>query len=726
MKLKFKIRKYQFLLLLVTMLPILSFVSCSQDEIVVNQNKGNEDITDNNTIITIYLKNISSPGSRAGETSSWGGKFEDGFDEQALASEGHYALFFKLEDNNIDNKFVKQLPLDKSLLSKQDENEDNKELVFRYPLQKVDDEIYKKYKEGKEGDEQNENTLLGYCLILLNAKDAIGKLGNLDGMSYEQVINKLLWEEKQNPHKIGFSYYNETVDKEEVDVPYFVMTNSAYIVDEKVQIATPFTRGAIQQIDSENPTYNWKKAITVYVERLNSKFDVTFIEHPDDYIYLPKEVDENDKLIDKDNTVKLFKEIDEDNIPVYYEDIYSYKVKITGWAMNAYETSTYLFKNLTKNSGSYFTNWSQWSDPTNFRTYWSEDPHYSVKDYPWQYRKAVDKELQYYSKENADNHLKNYSYNEVVGADNFDGVVYTPENTYDNATLTDAMFDNRRDLLVGTHLLVTAELLTNFDGGEHVNKTVYRDRFGNFYKNKRDCFIALVTNFNNTLNSQGYMEFKGYSWGNTFSKKNQTIKTNGKWQLYIDDDKLDKDYIVDHFNEDMNQLDSKGIEMIIDATIKGGDGKFIFWNDRLSIRNEAGKNVELVHVYDGKYGRDLYTKDDGTFEETILGEAEAEDLKNVLFEWMGAVDHFNEGKMYYAVPITHYAATDEKNNVFGAVRNHWYRFEIIAITSIGTSVDKPEDPIVPNFVSTSDQINFKVNILKWHEQETTVDHPFFN
>ena len=106
-------------------------------------------------------------------------------------------------------------------------------------------------------------------------------------------------------------------------------------------------------------------------------------------------------------------------------------------------------------------------------------------------------------------------------------------------------------------------------------------------------------------------------------------------------------------------------------------------------------------------------------------EADDNDIKSLLYEWIGAVDHFSDGKMYYAVPIMHNAVKhkDDANQKtlgdYGVVRNHFYTFELNNVNGIGIPVDDPDEPIVPDHSNINDVINMKIYMLPWHVVNTT-------
>ena len=101
-----------------------------------------------------------------------------------------------------------------------------------------------------------------------------------------------------------------------------------------------------------------------------------------------------------------------------------------------------------------------------------------------------------------------------------------------------------------------------------------------------------------------------------------------------------------------------------------------------------------------------------------LGPLDNNHRKSLIYEWLGVADHFKGGAMYYAAPIENVKGDIYKN--YGVVRNTFYQFILNDITQLGTSVDNPEEAIVPNTVTKGIQLNFDINILGWDVFEATV------
>lgn len=197
-------------------------------------------------------------------------------------------------------------------------------------------------------------------------------------------------------------------DTDGVEKEWFTMSNSVY-ADRNGNIVTDYT------LYPDNVFENAEDAIgnpvlTARVERLAVRYNVTFTSRS--------------QGITNDEDILGYDEIDaETHLPVYNIKINHYtgetigqgysidyedkdaQVKVLGYYLNNIEKSTYAIKKLSANNF-YFNNWSM---PTNYRSYWSEDPNYfllkaaysSAKGYPHQFRQALETDtvLQLHGKE---------------------------------------------------------------------------------------------------------------------------------------------------------------------------------------------------------------------------------------------------------------------------------------------------------------------------------------
>ena len=473
---------------------------------------------------------------------------------------------------------------------------------------------------------------------------------------------------------------------------YFTMCNSVYAENGKITVASKVDTDKIFTSYMEAIENAWKgnAAVNAYVERVAAKFGMRFANEeynaPDaDRIFVPA-----------DNKLNLFSHLNNDGIPYYGQGDYSYKVRITGWGMNALEKESYLFRKINP-AGNYFDGWS---NSTYRRSLWSEDLNYSRAVYPWQYRRAADKpDAPYYAA--GGSKLKNLSYEEL-NAGFGTKYRYTLENTYDfkDADFS-SMTDSRIELLAGTHVIVCAEMLTNIkDGRTFGAYDLYRDRNGNFYGSERDCFTALVTVLNNSLKSHSFLKYTYYNWDKGGEQQTLYAWTKGEYSLYYNNTKLTP--------ENIGKVSGA---LTADATVIGGDGKRFIWMDGMSIKDDSGNPLEIYsNIDEVDVGKNIK-----------LRTATVNDTKSLLLQAIGAVDHFKDGKMYYAVPVG-YIKKDGSDDysVYGVVRNSVYDILIHDVTGLGTSVDNDTEPIIPNKVSTNDHLFIGFDIIDWHLVEQTV------
>lgn len=381
-----------------------------------------------------------------------------------------------------------------------------------------------------------------------------------------------------------------------------------------------------------------------------------------------------------------------------------WQARVEGWGINATERQGYWVKNIDDRDY-YFT---AWNEPANWRCNWAVDKCYNVKDYPRQYRyPANDPYVEYYEIKGEGNYLKNFSYNDLCNKD-FGTYIYVPENTYDPNVVGD--IDGRTNLLAGSHLVLCAELETNIpNGGAMVVQDLYRDFNNIFYRTPKDCFWALVRTFNMTLQSQTAMKFYLYDFTKDETQTEMVsyaaLTSRGNYQLYYNGRPLDYTTVMGL---------SDNLIYFTEATIKGGDGQVIPWLDGMTISN-GSKTVDI-------YTQILETSDptnpdygdlEAQNKDYYVRPATENDIKSLLLEWVGPVDHFNSGKMYYAAP-TYLLTPSGSSPLYAVVRNNWYHFNLLEITKMGTSVDNLDQPILPDEVHTADRLNVSVDIIDWH------------
>lgn len=494
---------------------------------------------------------------------------------------------------------------------------------------------------------------------------------------------------------------------------FFTMSNTVYLDNEnKVQ-------GPVNMKNKIKTTMEdaEKDPIQVHVERVAAKFSVTFNETGKETSILTDKVLKYTDNLDK-NGISVKSEYNGSATPS------AWGVLVNGWDVNGTETKTYWVKNLydgsnfttTENSTQYYTGvmsptafgkWAAtteasaaeygWNDNNRLRSYWAVDPHYNAADgsgtanYPQQYRPAKDNDdddFVYGSDETVTSALHYVSYKNL--SKTIGEFTYAPENTFayaaegegawfNKSTNTNYDYAGHDYKRTSTHILVKAQLLL----GEEVNSIPESDNVSDKY-----CY-------ENTY------------WSG--AKKAELIKYMvaavigyGSFDLYTS--ATDQN---DNTRFDVEEA-NKYFDLEKPANIEGGDGRV-----KLTLK----KDNSAPKLYYAKKGNSngVEVKDnDKDFERAI--------------QVVGTAKHYNQGMMYYYIPIKHMAAIDGttvdtdgkkvnyyKVGSYGVVRNHWYKVNVSSIKSPGVPVDDPNDPIIPN--DDPDEgayASFEIVIIPWH------------
>lgn len=683
--------------------------------------------------------------------------------EHAIGAGGNFAFFFD-KNNKLLN--ISLLTIADPTLKEDENHEDPMNPDANPPANPPADNIEARYVAVITPSPVKKKDTPASVLLVVNGQrvyDAIMKeFPDPEKSNYMMdAVLKAVWTESEDPTRIGRN-----------DKGLFTMSNAVYIEGNEVFAAVPIKADMVHEVETiydvipDSKELKDDEILTIRVERMVSKFSLTIADNVADpisnagkntYVFTPaikpEDLSQNDKIDLCVGWTNIYKEDDtsKEIIISDWEPVIEstpWKAEFLGWGMNALETESHLFKHIENKT--YFI---AWNDQDNYRSYWSEDPHYQ-KDYAWQYRWAVNRNLNWYAddKNDADwtNLLVNYPWKDSGLNNQPDGkdVIYTPENTYDSEFLQDRL-DGRTELLAGTHLIVRANLWidensidkdleagkekslvspvvvenrTGVDGYKIVTK-LYRDRIGVWYTSARDCLWGLVRAFNNALASQTKMRYRYYDWNSpaktddeevlyavpTVTYDNGDTEKTEYFKLYYGDNLVTYDYIK-KLTEDQCE------KLLADAYIKDGDGKRMLDTSGFSVKkkNNEGDLIPLpiysqynVGVDESKKDRPRY--DNSPYKKDRTPAEMANDIKSLFYEWAGAVDLFQAGMMYYP-----YAVEIKKEAVYGAVRNAWYRFEVEGIDNIGVPVHDETMPIVPNWDSPFDQINVKVNILGWH------------
>lgn len=554
-------------------------------------------------------------------------------------------------------------------------------------------------------------------LVVLNASPSIRqKLNSKE--KYEEIINIKMSDE--DAEDTDFLYL---INAE--DTKYFTMSSSMVLKDGNVTAAT---NGALKDYVKKNKAEALANPFAMYVERTQSKYTVLFEKKTNatkQYYFdntsgntsanatsvtsLVYEYDQNDA------SKQDFKPNDETGLKyvasytrsgaidnrgkVDVQTATSWKVNIAGWGVNGLEKNEYLFKQI-QSDANYFNGWQ--SSKYDYRNFWAEDINYNEGTYPDQYREVfVLKE----NKLEKNSSLKTGISSATLNYFKFSELnqkaphQYSPENTFDKSVfgknddeLKEA-FESKAFLRAGTHIIVTAQLLLKGLDKEEAYAAEKFDGKG-FVSDVADKLYMNNIYWSETAYKNYVAEYLAY-W--MLTEENQKVEKFGPndGNFYVKVEGADNEYRLAAAND----FELKP------AKIKGGDG-WVYLSPKADVT--------------------LYTKttnDEGTDEYISIGKDKYEVLAYEHQDLMAG--HFSKGCMYYAVPVQHNLNTLSKNTIatgdYGAVRNHWYSFTVNNIFSVGTPVDNPEEPIIPNVEPKNPGLGVEISILNWHQVSTDVD-----
>ncbi|MCH5346033.1 MAG: Mfa1 fimbrilin C-terminal domain-containing protein [Muribaculaceae bacterium] len=378
------------------------------------------------------------------------------------------------------------------------------------------------------------------------------------------------------------------------------------------------------------------------------------------------------------------------------------------WAVNAYESTTYICKSFLSDAGIDLTFdemtaalkgssekvWT-WNNPGFHRCYWAQSPAYYEKAYP---RVADDiKEnvagpyaLGYYSYQWME---ENASENLIAKARKIESGVTSPiyarENTVSGAALAAAAADPNASpkaaiasaVIVGKYELkkkgqkVTTDMFYVM-GNATNGYTVFENT-----NDMRDYFVRTTIKF--ATNEAGD-EFFDYNTG-------KFKDTYTSFQKY---------FTVLH----PYQASREGLVI---------DSRFV----TIQLTPEA-KNAGLYAYLNGKY--------------VEVTDANYNEVNKQMLYAAGTTQGYNEGRVFYNIPIKHLGfyrdhnanagKTGTESNFdwtkcqsgdFGLVRNHSYSIVVNSIKGLGNGIPDPNDPIVPPTDPEEYFIGARIIVLNW-------------
>ena len=420
--------------------------------------------------------------------------------------------------------------------------------------------------------------------------------------------------------------------------------------------------------------------VNIYVERLAAKVKTTFKEN--------YELGSDFNIDGTDNKVL--------------------KAKITGWGLNATNKKSYIVKKVhsnfkvaeeTRNDGTKVNEWD-YSSSDLYRSWWAQSPNYSGGTYPISYASGN------YADGGFDAGLLKEDYS-------LDYITYKGLNIKSENVGYCAENTNTRTKLIETtgnfHAKATEVLL----------KAVVVDE----KNNPVDLY-----RYDNTLYSaKGYLErlFNKAEDINVYKLEGTEYKAISSEDVF--------DFTAEGADFDkmlVNKGDGKVIVKPFDTLvsevenwyIKGNDGKF-------TKITATADNSETTDTDESKtVAEQVLEKVNKAFTDIFKKEAEVDNTA------YAHAYHYNDGKMYYNVPIEHYrtnkaskvydanGAVDVVEGEYGIVRNHYYQLNINTISKLGAAVHDDTEEIVPDAdENVTYCVGATINILSWKVVNQIVD-----
>lgn len=501
---------------------------------------------------------------------------------------------------------------------------------------------------------------------------------------------------------------------------YFSMSNSAYYeADGSLATATKIQDSNI----CETPEEALKNRVTVYVERMLAKFEVTFgednerISSTKDFTFHPFTTNEEQARV---YYVPSYTGEEADlDYPKYDINGITWDAYVVNWGINAVERENYYFKNVPDLNPNPFEGENGiWNSANLHRSYWGLSKNYNEYDmdkFPTQFRNtqydpelgqlgqnfwgttnATSKEIQTNSNETA---LSYYSFSHFATRAQYK---YAPERTYDAAPVNtlEKGYSGYTPYRYASHILITAQLILNVDGVDANKNATTRglkdldDKYYayGFYWADGDSYLRFAyRNLVTTL-----CDGRSHTSLATVAGERQVLASDGA-TFYIDDE-----------GTPLEVKDAQDYFELVPAQMVHGDGKNV-----ISLRE----------------GKTLYYQDtEGNYQEL-----DKDVITAFVYTYTDAVQHFNKGMMYYAIPVQHLFGLSDglyqskkidlkdikrdtqtyKTGQFGTVRNHWYKLNVKTIGSIGIPVDEPDQPIIPD-PEDNYNIALEIVVLPWH------------
>lgn len=523
-------------------------------------------------------------------------------------------------------------------------------------------------------------------------------------LNIESSVADLRTTKQQDLIKKTTGTYSMTVDGK----TYFTMTTSRYVDGSSVVFGAQLVNNVDRIYDSSQQALTGDPLITAWVERVATKYTLDYGS-----LYLSDSKVKNNAF-----TLDFYERLDLTNTSQGYEIISSPKkvsYKFLGYGVDGLEKDSYLFKNIQNSN--YYDGWNQ---QANKRCYWAEDQHYlinreTLSGYPHQFRKGLETDTvrAYHGGLYEDNkintesvapgyYLDYISFEALTGGlnspGNYPSKIFSHENTYtDSDNLSTSRLWKYGYFSAGTFLVVGCQLLV-----DNIVKDLYRDQNDIFYEEKSQLLEAKLEILNKVILPGGNSglrilrtDWMGHQ-PETSTEDTSTEDTSTADDLYIQSWNAGSVLWKGEKVADKTDLD------LIPAEISGGDGQnLVAPADKSATYYLAPKN------------------EDDTRNTNLSVTINYNHLVSLFHKIIGPIDHFYNGYMYYAAPITHSVKSPDNaswktTGDIGVVRNNWYNIEVKGITTVGRSVDDPTQPIIPMLDVRRDYLNLNVLVIPMH------------
>ena len=506
----------------------------------------------------------------------------------------------------------------------------------------------------------------------------------------------------------------------------FAMSKSVYwgrdIVadkDNQLIVATPLKSKDGGYATSDNsyqlfPTYEeaakatGNSVVDIYVERYAAKVALT--------------VNQSNPIIDLNNGYQLV------FTPEY-------------WAVNAYESETYICKSFLSTQKDESNNFIEltyedlvkalkgtstkvwkWNNPEYHRCYWAQSPAYYAEDYPRVADDLENKEyiLGYYSyedmKKNADGTLAAKARNLTEDTEK-SMAIYVRENTVSGSALAAAAADpsaSPKAAIASAVIVGSYKLKKISQAGTDDSPATYGDI-------TTDMFYVM----GNATN--GYTVFE-----NTDNMRDYFVRTTIKFVDNANNAFFDYDNGMYSTNTNITEALYKKYFIVKHPDANARDGLVI---DSRFVTIQLDKN-HITEIEE----KGLYAYMDNKYVQVTS--ANIDEVNKQMLYAAGTTQGYYGGKAFYNIPIKHLGFYRDNNanankmgtestfdwtkcqsGDFGLVRNHSYSIVVSKIEGLGNGIPEPDVPIVPPTDPEDYYIGARIIVLNWAvvpEQKVTL------